>query len=356
MTIWLDVLTPKQAKLFGHIYLSLRENGYKVILTARNYEYTLSVLRSIGVEYKAVGQYVEGLKEKVVEEAKRMLSLLEILENFDVLIAFPNPVASRIAFGLGKPYIAFTDSPHSKAPSRLSLPLSTAVIFSSCIPREEIEKYIYREGTIIRQFHGVDEVEWLKEFNPDPHYISKWGLEPYEYVVIRPPETKASYYTMQGHNIVALLEKIIAESIAKGYKVFYIPRYKDDPLMHKHEGNPNVIIPSNTEDVDASKISYYAKLVITGGGTMAREAALLGTPGLCLFPTRLYVNECVSEWGFPLFHVPEVQKAYETFRHLIDTPANQLEQYKVLAKERIRLLETPSQALKNVLKEIEKGI
>ncbi len=350
----MDVLTPKQAKLFGYMSLVLRERGFKVFITARNYDYTVSVLKSIGLEYNVIGIYAESLKDKIAEEAKRTLALLEVLPEFDFLMAFPNPVASRIAFGLGKPYIAFTDSPHSKAPSKLSLPLARAVIFSSCIPKEEIERYIVREETIIVQFNGVDELEWIRKFSPDPSYIDRWNLKPYEYIVIRPPEIKASYYNTQKEDVIEVFEKIIKSAISKGYKVVYLPRYHNDYLQHKFKEYREFIIPSNMVDVDASKLSYYARLVVTGGGTMARESALLGTPGICLFPTKLYVNECVSNWGFPLYHISDLQKALNIFNQLLNISTEQLELYKMHAKEKIKMFEIPSEVSLKILEMFSK--
>ena len=43
--------------------------------------------------------------------------------NPDLLISFCSPEASRVAYGLGIPHIAFSDSPHAKAVMRLSLTL-----------------------------------------------------------------------------------------------------------------------------------------------------------------------------------------------------------------------------------------
>jgi len=348
--LWFDILTPKQAKLFGHMSLELKRRGFDTVVTAREYDYTIPVLKSFGAEFMVIGRYAVGLREKLLEEAKRIIELLHSVNDFDALLAFPNPVAARIAFGLGKAYIAFTDSPHSEAPSRLSLPLASAVIFSSCIPKSEIEKYVVKDKTLLVQFKGVDEVGWLKDSFFDTNYIRKWGLEPHSYVIIRPPEVKASYYKYGNQDVHNFVIRIIELAIKSGYKVLYLPRYIDDSIA-KNFAIREFIVPSS-EGVDGTKVAYYARAVISGGGTMAREAALLGTPGISIFPSELHVNKCVSEWGFPLWHLTDLAEAYITIRNILKLPDHEIEFYKERAKELLRSLESPLDALNNVLKAI----
>jgi predicted glycosyltransferase len=345
--LWFDILTPKQAKLFGCISLKLEKRGFDTIVTAREYDYTIPVLKKLGVKFSAVGGYAEGLREKILEEAKRIIELLHIVNDFNALLAFPNPVAARIAFGLGKPYIAFTDSPHSEAPSRLSLPLASAVIFSSCIPKNEVEKYVIRDKTLLVQFNGVDEVEWLKDFSFDISYLRNWELEPYNYVVIRPPEIKASYYKYSKQEVLSFAIKTIEFAIKSGYKVIYLPRYGDDNIAKGFRNAKEVVIPD--EGIDGTKVAYYAKAVISGGGTMAREAALLGTPGISIFPSELHVNKCVSAWGFPLWHQTKLDEAYNTIKNILKLSEHEIILYKEHAEKLLRNLESPFEALIKVL-------
>jgi hypothetical protein len=345
--IWIDVLTPKQARLFGAIYNKLKKMGYDVIVTARNYDYTAHVLHKLEINFIIVGGYANDLKGKLIEEAKRTIELLNLLSDFDALLAFPNPVAARIAFGLKRPYIAFTDSPHSEAPSRLALPLATAVIFSSCIPKGEIERYIIRDKTIVVQFNGVDEVEWLKDANINAYELKSIEVEPFNYIVIRPPEIKASYYTYELSTILDFISKLAERAIKRNYKVVYLPRYRDDPLIKRFADEKNIIIP--WEGVEGTTLVYYARFVISGGGTMAREAALIGTPGISLFPGELYVNRCVAEWGFPLIQTNDPEKLNSIVEKLFNMRESEISEIKAKAMELLKKLEAPSSTLNQVL-------
>ncbi len=300
----------------------------------------------MGIEFKVVGSYAYGLKDKLVAEAKRVIELVETLQDFDSAIAFPNPVAARIAFGLSKPFIALTDSPHSVAPSRLSLPLARAVVTSVCIPQYEIRKYIYRNGVVIEQFRGVDEVQWLKDFEPDENVVKDLGLEPYSYIVVRPPEIRASYYTFE--DIHEEIASIVSAAIDMGLKVVYLPRYEKDLVLERFSDRKEVIVPSRSVGVEGPVLAYYAVAVVTGGSTLAREAALMGTLGISLFPRQLYVNKCVMDFGFPLKHAKCAEEAIPLIREALRDP----ERYKERARWLLYSLETPMSALLRVLHEL----
>ncbi len=334
--IWLDVLTPKQAMLFGSMSHELMLHDYSIILTARNYDYTIATLKQLGVNFIAVGEYGYDLRSKLIEELKRMSSLLDIVNYFDVLIAYPNPAAARIAFALQKPYIALTDSPHSEIPSRLSLPLASAIVTSSCIPKKMIEQYMFKEKTHVIQYNGVDEVQWLKDFKPNKAYLKSLDLDEYNYIVIRPPEVRASYYK-NGIVITELVEKLIQYFIEQGLSVVYLPRYNDDVITARFNSVKNFVIPPRDVGVKGSQLLYYAVASISGGGTMAREAALIGTLGISLFPQKLYVDICLQEKGFPILNASSFERIIEKVKESL----RNVERYKKEALTMLKSLEKP---------------
>lgn len=348
--VWLDALTPKQAMLLGNIALKLLNQGFDVIVTARNYDYTCAVLKNLGIRFIRIGGYSDDLFGKLVEEAHRMLKLLEILNNrFDLAIAYPNPVLARTAFGLGKPYIALTDSPHSEAASRLSLPLARYVIISKCIPVSAIEPYVYKIKTDIIQYTGVDEVEWLKEAKPDLGYVRSLGLEPFNYVVVRPPEIKAAYYRRYT-DAIDLFKRIVDKILELGLKLVYIPRYVDDGLANYLSGNENVFIPSTDVGIIGYHVLYYALATITGGGTLARESALLGTPGITFFPEELYVDKCLQELGLPLFRCADVSNCLQMLSTCIRNTEN-LERLKQFSISILKTFEKPSDVILRLIRD-----
>jgi len=97
----------------------------------------------------------------------------------------------------------------------------------------------------------------------------------------------------------------IAQKLSSLGQVVFLSRY--NKRLRK-----GLIIPKNC--IDSASLVAQADLVVSSGGTLAREAALQGTPSLViptlLKPELYYTNNYLSKLGFPLIAVdlPEVSK------------------------------------------------
>ncbi len=337
--VWLDALTPKQALLATSLAKVLLSKGYNVLLTVRDYDYTVRVAEKHGFKPVIVGGYGGSrLVGKLVADLERAKNLVNIVEREspDVLIAYPNPSASRVAFGLKIPYIALTDSPHSIPASRLSLPLADIIVFSYCIPHESIEAYTYSRTRLI-QYNGFDELEWIKTEKPDIKVIESLGLKEKEYIIVRLEERYAAYYPKdQAVRVSEIVEKLAGKTT-----IVALPRYGDQ--WEELKEIKNVIVLS--DPVHGVSLEYYAAAVVSGGGTMTREAALLGVPGINLFPRKLVVDECVMRLGFPLYKARNISEALEILNNILRDP----DRYRVDTRSLIDSLERPSDVLIEVL-------
>ena len=114
---------------------------------------------------------------------------------------------------------------------------------------------------------------------------------------------------------LVLIEIIEFQRRFPNIKVITFPRY---PEQEEQFGNLDVIIPD--ESVDTMSLLFYAKIAMTGGGTMGREAALLGTPTLYSFPLVLDVSAYIQELGFPLYHCPDNSKVPDQLFDLMKIP------------------------------------
>lgn len=329
--VWIDALTSKQGTLLGTLARELLDRGVEVLVTCREYEYTCRVLDSLGIPYVSVGKYSEGSPHsKVYEDGLRAASLVRLVQEFmpEYLIAYPNPSASRVAFGVGIKYIALTDSPHAVVPSRLSLPLADYVVFSKCIPEEDIRVFTSGRFTKLLTYNGVDELGWVKRLEPREEEVRALGLEPWSYVVFRPAEELATYY--RGANLVSARD-ILEILIKLGYDVVFLPRYSS----HRELGGRGVIVLE--KGFSGPSITYFARLVVTGGASIAREAALLGTPSVTYTPLELYVNSCVEKWGFPLRRACSLPEIKSLLKELADFPVQNRDAY----RERAIAMEDP---------------
>ncbi len=344
--IWLDALTPKQARLCSSIYKELKSKGLKILMTAREYAETLQILELEGVPYKPVGKYGGASKiEKLIAYATRAQALMNEVSGTRIcaLISLSSPSAVRVAFGLGIPTITLNDTPHAFHVGRLTLPLSTKVISPIAVPKKELIRLGAEEQAIL-QYDGVDEVAWIRSCEPNPEVLRNLGLKGEEpFVVMRPPEEKAAYLSNSfGQDVLDLIRFIVS----RGVKVVFFPRYLEQrSLAEMIEG---VIVPKKA--LDTLSLYSYSVLIITGGGTMARESSMLGIPSISLFPLDypLYVNDYLKKRGFPIFRFRDYKEALPLISEILKDP----EGHRVDTKALLDELENPLDSIRSSLEEV----
>ncbi|MEL9989789.1 MAG: DUF354 domain-containing protein [Thermoproteus sp.] len=309
MKVLFDALTPKQARIAS----ILKKSGLNLVITCREYYHVKDMLDHYGVEYTCIGRYGETVEEKLTEGLRRQMALVDIIKGLDGVLSFPSPDAVRVAFGLGKKSIVLNDTPHAYHANSLTIPLSEYLIAPAAIPVEAWRPYCPKR---VEVFDGLFEYMWTSRHKPNRDVITRLGLEPGRYVVFRPEEAKAAYYKW---NYVELRRKLMETVRELGYVVVNVPRY-DDQIV---EGAVNL-----TKAVDHLDLAYYAAAVITGGLTMATEAALLGTPALSYFPEELYVDTYLISKGAPLRRCRDFESCLKELKRALDegrTPPLRLE-------------------------------
>ncbi len=342
--IWIDALTPKQARLAIAFYKTLRSRGHTVLVTTREYDLTVHLFELESIKPIAIGGHGKTRSEKLFRDIERMQKLAKIIvsEKPDLLVAYPSPSATRVAFGLDIPIILFSDTPHAIHASRLSIPLANVLVHSSFIPESRFKPYISEGFTKEITYNGVEELEWVKKFKPSTEGLDKLGLEPLEYIVVRGEEKYASYYTYD-----TSLSRLAIE-LSKYAKVVFVPRYREQE--EKVQGRPNIIL-LKPPAIDGCVLEYNSIVVITGGGTMAREAALLGVPGISLFPQQLDVDEALARLGFPLYHLSDPRETLLFVQRIIKDP----DSWRINTGRLLERLENPSkpllEAVSNILAE-----
>ena len=344
--VWIDALTPKQGRLAACLYLALRERGYDVLITCREYECTRSTIELYGVKPLVVGEHGGRSKlGKLVADVRRMAALIEVVKDFEpqALIAYPNPSAARVAYGLGIRYVALNDTPHSEAANTLALPLCDILITSECL-RGAFDRYLLPRTEVL-YYRGVDEVLWVQRFTPTREALRSLGLEERRYVVVRPEELKAAYYSWRGWGWLELCEELRV----RGLDVVVLPRYEEQRAEALKRG---YIVPPSC--VDGLDLAYHARAVVTGGGTMAREAALLGVPSYYTFPLSLRVSEYVSKLGFPLYHWRG--SPGELADEIAERGLGELEEASRRARELINRLESPEHAVLSALERVARAL
>lgn len=83
--------------------------------------------------------------------------------------------------------------------------------------------------------------------------------------------------------------------VFKDMNILFLPRYEEEKKYA--EGYANVWYPNGP--LSGLDVCYNTKAMLTGAGTFAREAALLGVPAVSFFPSPVFlsVDEAMQELG-----------------------------------------------------------
>lgn len=295
-TIVIDVLTPKQALLFGKVKEKLEMKGCKIFVTSRRYIELTNIFKFSRIKPVIIGRHGgKDLYEKLVSSIDRMLGLSRLMKKVapDMVLSFGSPEAARVAFGLGIPHVSVNDSPHSTYVARLTIPLSCRLLTPRIVGKSVWLKYGILERDIVT-YRSLDPVAWLKDFKPNRKILRKYGLTEGEYIVYRPEEYRASYLNV-GHLTLEIVSKILCDdgSLAD-LKLVVVPRY-ETKIYKMFFKKQNLVILEHGEDTRS--ILFYSKGFIGAGGTMSIEAVLMGIPTASLYPSSTIIEEFLIRKG-----------------------------------------------------------
>jgi predicted glycosyltransferase len=286
MRIWYDACTGKHVRYGTAIAQRLRKAGHKFVFTTREHPDTLPLARLLGEDPIVVGKYNPStLFSRLEESAKRVVQFSKFFKDNppDLAIAHQSVELCRTAFGFGVPIILTADTPHAVAVNRLTIPFAHTVIVSEALPKSFLKNYCVKNAI---RFRGVDEVAWIKDFEPpEINGLNK------PFIVIRQIEAKAAYARQKEESAGTLIDEL-----GKLGNVCFVQRYNRKGKEFR----------AKEVFEDSASLVANADLVVSYGGTIAREAALQGIPSIAISEmAKTCVNKYLTDRGFPLFATTE---------------------------------------------------
>ena len=272
--IWIDVVNQPHVRFWRRF---LRKFNVEALVTTREKGDLPQLTNLFLGEWNplVVGRWGKDRLDKLKAFSERVKKLMFLLDEYKVELALSkgSTEQARVSFGLGIPLIVVNDNdlpPH--VVTRLTFPLSKVAIVPECFSGP-----IYGET---RRFKGICEVAHVLDYLESPTNIEhkRLELEENEYLVIRPPP-KSSHYLEEDGMFRRLIDKLLRETELEGV----ILRREGGIELPRGEVYQGV--------VDGLDLISTAAGVISGGGTMIREAALLGIPSISLFPRE---EPCVT--------------------------------------------------------------
>jgi predicted glycosyltransferase len=157
--------------------------------------------------------------------------------------------------------------------------LATRVLVPDAIPAARLRRYGAKPPKLV-QYPGLKEEYFLAEFEPDASVLDQVGADPAKVVCV--VRTAPSYALYLGGSENPLLPRLLEHiSRTEGAQAVVIARTPEQASAIDALGYADVLVPRET--VDGRSLVALADLLVSAGGTMNREAAVLGTPVWSIF-------------------------------------------------------------------------
>lgn len=286
--------------LFVPVIRHYRESGVDVIVTARDHSQTIELLELAGLEgtFAVIGRhYGKGKLQKIRGLLERALLLVghirrqkETGHRIAVAVSHGSRSMVLAAKWLGIPVITMYDYEFTE--TRIFNRFSDKVLVPDAIP-DSVLNEIGLKPCKRERYPGIKEELYVRKFVPQPSFrgvlFENFRL-PAETVlaVVRPPATTANYHSAQSD---VFLKSILAYLLDDPSTfTIIVPRAREqvDEIANLIKGMSAETRSHAILDhaVDGLQLAFAADLLISGGGTMNREAALLGVPVYSIFAGR----------------------------------------------------------------------
>ena len=305
-TIWFDITNVPHVNFLLPV-IHKYEEEFDLVFTIRDFAETKGLFeKRVGKPYLLIGEHQGGNKiKKILGMLKRIWSLYRQVPHFDIKISLCGDTSSIVARARRKMSVTFDDNETS--PNWMYAPFTNLAFWPKVINPAILRKQGFKKN--LYQYNGYKEDFYLANYEPNPAFLEQLPFE--HYVVVRPENIKASY--VEGRQ--SIVPELLKALDAAGYNILFLPRYESD--RDYAQGIKNIYIPKDA--VNGLDACYYADAILTGAGTMAREAACLGVPSVSFFAGAhlLAVDQSMVEAG-KMFYSRDVQQ----IMHFLDNSRN----------------------------------
>ena len=283
--IWIDLDNSPHVPFFLPIIEELRKQGHSVILTARDSYQVCELLKFHRLSCQVIGgHWGRNRVFKIIGTILRALQLIPLMakEKADLAVSHGSRAQLLTSFVLGIPTVTIADYEFT---AKVGFLKSDWIFLPQFIPDSSAPKAKKQ----VMKYPGLKEDVYVPRFRPDPTLKSELGLASKDLVVtVRPPATEAHYHNPEAEVLLDATLRLLVER--SEVRVILLPRNgKQAAALEKAWKawieERKIIIPKCV--VDGLNLIWFSDLVISGGGTMNREAAALGVPVYSIFRGRI---------------------------------------------------------------------
>jgi hypothetical protein len=318
--VWIDLENSPHVPFFDPIIKELKRRDYEVVITARDCFQVCELADMAGFEYRKIGHhYGKNRVAKLAGLGVRVLQMTQFVrrERPSISVSHGSRSLMLLSAMLGIRSINIAD--YEYADFRLTTWIGSVqkkwIMTPEVIPADIFEKAGLLKSHILH-YPGIKEDVYVPFFHPDPSIKDDLGLQPSDVVVtIRPPASEAHYHNPESEKLLMAVFELLGRH--PEVKTVLLPRTHKQEAELRHArpelfATGRIVVPKHA--VNGLDLIWYSDVVISGGGTMNREAAALGIPVYSLFRgTMGAVDKHLAETG-KLVLLESEQDVYEKLK------------------------------------------
>lgn len=289
--IWIDLDNTPHVPLFKPVIRELRRRGYQVVTTARDAFQVRDLAALLQVPAKLVGRHYG--KSSFMKVAGLIIRAIELFpftvtENPTLAVSHGSRAQLLLCNFLRIDTLLLADYEHAiwlplVRPKWTMMPVAIPAA-AAATPDERVAHY-----------DGIKEDMYVGDFVPDPEIYKQLELNPDNLIItVRPPANEAHYHNKRSEELlIALMESLSSNTAVQVVLLPRNTRQEQDlrnSFPHWFTAN-RTIIPKHA--VDGLNLLWHSDAVVSGGGTINREAAALGLPVYSIFCGK---PACVDLW------------------------------------------------------------
>ncbi len=294
--IWIDLDNSPHVPLFVPIIEELQKRGYSIALTARDCFQVRELADLFHLNYKLIGHHSGRSKiRKLAGLCLRALHLVPIILREKPVLAVSHGSRSQLIASvcLRIPSVFMSDYEFATGWAFIR---PTWHMCPDLIPNSALQF----EPNRIMKYPGIKEDVYVTRFVPKPGIRGQLGLQEQDMMVtIRPPASEAHYHNPQSDELFEAAVAFLSKKLE--LKLVALPRTEKQAIWLRKRwpdlfSNGIMRIPQKI--VDGLNLIWHSDFVISGGGTMNREAAALGVPVYSIFRGKIgAVDQYLNKTG-----------------------------------------------------------
>lgn len=279
--IWIDLENSPHVPFFVPIIEEIKRRGHSVVVTGRQCFQVAELAELYHLDCKLIGRhYGKHSLLKLSGLCYRSLQLGSSVFQERPDLALSHGSRSQLVSSslLRIPHLLLLDYEYVHG---LGFIRPDWIMIPDVIPSADV----HFQADHILKYPGIKEDVYVGQFKPDPSIRAQLHITNEDILaVVRPPANEAHYHNPKSDELYHAVIEFLGKKPT--VKVALLPRNQEQEasareMWHEFIKAGKILIPDKV--VDGRNLIWNSDLVISGGGTMNREAAALGVPVYSIF-------------------------------------------------------------------------